>query len=153
MLVFDIHFTDKLINVTQQWLYSETDDQTNRFRTVHPSFIPKIKNFNLICCVIRSENIPLRFQPLLWPWPWGQQSKTATKHAGSWWCATKHPDSWWCTTIPSLVPKVQETWNKQLFLRISARTVTVTLKIGTQTFCMTLQVLDDTNMSSFIKKG
>ena len=38
--------------------------------------------------------------------------------------------------------KVQEIWNKQLFnLRISARTVTLTVRIGTQTFRLTLQVI------------
>ena len=50
-----------------------------------------------------------RFQPLLWPWPWGQQAKSATKH---------------CSCLVAKDSKVQEIYNSCI-LRISARTVTI----------------------------
>ena len=72
-------------------------------------------------------NIPGWYKPSLWPWPWRQQSQIVKQHSGS----------WWCTSIPNLPAKglksIQEIWKKQLFLRIwPPRTVTETLKIGTQ---------------------
>ena len=42
--------------------------------------------------------LPWRFEPLLWPWPWGQQSKVDKIHSSS----------WWCTTIPCWLQKVQK---------------------------------------------
>ena len=72
--------------------------------------------------IIVPTNISWGFEPPLWPWPWGQQSQS---------------HSWCCTTTPNLVAKgleVPEMW-------IWARTMTLTLQLGTKPFRKTLRIL------------
>ena len=78
------------------------------------------------------EGICWRFQLSLKPWPWGQQGKTCHKTHRH--ILTRHYAMFSCKSSGY-------NWNKRLFLRIWACTVTLTLRIGTQTFCMTLQVM------------
>ena len=75
------------------------------------------------------KNIPRGFEPPLWPW--GQRSKIVTQHSSSY--ITKFG----CKRFKRL----RRYGRKSYFLRIWAHTVTLTLKMGTQPFCMTLRVM------------
>ena len=80
----------------------------------------------------KGKKFPCGSEPSLWPWPWGQQSKIAPQHSGS----------WWRSTIPTLLQEDQKlrrygrnSWVLFLF------TVTLTLKIEIQTFHITFRVM------------
>ena len=80
------------------------------------------------------RNIPQGFEPLLWPWPWRHQSKIVNN-------TPAHDDAPLFHIWLQKVKKYRRYRRKSYFLRIWPHPVTLTLKIGTQPFCMTLRVM------------
>ena len=89
--------------------------------------------------VTRSEDIRIRFQPSLWPWPCNQK------------LPQKHSSCWWYRVWLQKVQKFKRYRTNIYFLRISAHTVTLALRIGTQTFRMTLRVSQCPRKSQMLK--
>ena len=67
-------------------LYPSPIKKRSKVRTGKKNVSPGVTRYLPLCDPFGRYS--LRFQLSLQPWPWGQQSKTATKHSGSWWYTT-----------------------------------------------------------------
>ena len=66
-------------------------------------------------------------EPLLWPWPWKQQSNLFTRHQGVWWCTSNWSNQIWLQKDQKF-----KTYSRKSYFDYMSP---VTLKIATK-FCL-----------------